>query len=133
MNRRTFLATSSALVVLPAIGGCTGGGAVLSNDLDVKLSDHPDLATVGKTVLIDAGLGLPIAITLTGPGTYAITSTECTHQGCEVNRDSIGWTCPCHGSQFTLEGDVRRGPAQDPLPMYDYVVSGDVLTIKGMG
>ena len=28
-------------------------------------------------------------------------------------------SCPCHGSQYDLEGRVRRGPAQLPLARYE--------------
>jgi Rieske Fe-S protein len=27
-------------------------------------------------------------------------------------------TCPCHGSQYNLDGTVRRGPAQFSLTRY---------------
>ena len=136
MNRRTFLVMTSAMTVIPKLAGCGGGGAggvdVLAQDFNVQLAEFPGLGTAGKTVLVDAGLRLPLAVTMQGPGEFLVTSTECTHQGCQVRRDSQGYTCPCHGSQFALDGTVERGPAQDPLPIYDWELSGDVLTIKAL-
>lgn len=49
-------------------------------------------------------------------GIYAI-SASCTHLGCNVTWfDFEGkFKCPCHGSFFTLDGDVIGGPAPEPL------------------
>lgn len=50
---------------------------------------------------------------------YAALSLLCTHMGCPVGLPIHGtMTCPCHGSQFDLEGRVRRGPAAYPLGRY---------------
>jgi cytochrome b6-f complex iron-sulfur subunit len=49
-------------------------------------------------------------------GIYAI-STVCTHLGCIVSYDAEeGFECPCHGSTFTADGTVTKGPAPAPLP-----------------
>lgn len=44
-------------------------------------------------------------------------SLLCTHQGCKVDwqKSSSILYCPCHGSEFTAEGKVVKGPAQSPL------------------
>lgn len=44
-------------------------------------------------------------------------SSVCTHLGC-ITRHQPGAkviACPCHGSRFSLEGDVLAGPAPRPL------------------
>jgi Rieske Fe-S protein len=48
----------------------------------------------------------------------------CTHESCE-----LGWNqrqqlirCPCHGSAFTPDGKVERGPADRALSEYPVIV-----------
>ncbi len=43
-------------------------------------------------------------------------SSRCTHLGCELRVMPDGsMECPCHGSAFSAEGKVLRGPADSDL------------------
>ncbi|MEA2976994.1 MAG: hypothetical protein QOF19_2514 [Alphaproteobacteria bacterium] len=44
-------------------------------------------------------------------------SAVCTHVGCHISWNSLErcWDCPCHGSQFAIDGTVLNGPAIAPL------------------
>lgn len=48
---------------------------------------------------------------------FIILSSICTHAKCQLtwNSDETVWDCPCHGSQFSVEGEVLSGPAKKPL------------------
>ncbi len=47
---------------------------------------------------------------------HQVDST-CTHMGCEVNWNSgeRTWDCPCHGSRYSIDGEVLEGPSVEPL------------------
>lgn len=53
-------------------------------------------------------------------GSIYIMSAVCTHLGCLTffKQEEEIIACPCHGSKFTKEGDVIRGPAPRPLRRY---------------
>jgi glycine/D-amino acid oxidase-like deaminating enzyme/nitrite reductase/ring-hydroxylating ferredoxin subunit len=50
-------------------------------------------------------------------GQLHCVSPVCTHLGCLVsfNTAEKTWDCPCHGSRFTVDGEVIQGPAVDDL------------------
>jgi len=57
----------------------------------------------------------PIYLTKVNNSTYEALRMYCTHKGCQVNAAPDKFVCPCHGSEFSLHGDVLKGPAKEPL------------------
>lgn len=72
--------------------------------------------------------GRAVAIFKDAQGIYAV-STICTHLGCVVKPNDEGFECPCHGSRFASDGEVKKGPAPRALPWLKATLSGGVLTI----
>jgi len=63
-------------------------------------------------------LDIPALIRHTDEGIIAI-SLVCTHLGCTVEKSDEGdFTCPCHGSRYTKDGQLLEGPATKALPRY---------------
>lgn len=64
--------------------------------------------------------------------TVKVLDATCTHQGCavEYNRKVGKVACPCHGSEFSLDGKVLKGPATKPLKLYRSRLSGDRVIIE---
>ena len=50
-------------------------------------------------------------------GLYAV-SDICTHRGCMLLIKDKKIVCPCHGANFTLNGQPVSGPANKPLDNY---------------
>lgn len=72
--------------------------------------------------------GRAVAIFRDGEGIFAV-STICTHLGCVVKPNAEGFECPCHGSRFHPNGEVRKGPAPRPLPWLKVSVSGGTVMV----
>jgi len=53
-------------------------------------------------------------------GGFLAMYRRCTHLGCAVPYDpsSDKFVCPCHGSEFTMDGDVQNEPAPRPLDLF---------------
>lgn len=123
VNRRDFLAKSAlaaaALVVLDGCGdGQIGPSAVkLGQGLTIKLTDFPGLANVGTLV----GISGDRALIRTTATTFQGFSRVCTHQGCVTDIRNNRFECPCHGSIFSNDGSVVRGPdiASPPIAPLD--------------
>jgi nitrite reductase/ring-hydroxylating ferredoxin subunit len=97
----------------------------------VKVTDAGEVAD-GELAAFDVG-GVRIAIANVGGTLHAFGDT-CTHLHCslaEGHLDATVVTCPCHGSQFDVtNGDVLRGPAQEPVRSYAARVENDALQVQ---
>ena len=60
-------------------------------------------------------------------------SPQCTHLGCAYHWDDSGkkFACPCHNSEFGLDGQVLAGPAPRPLDRLVSKVEEGKLLIGG--
>jgi catalase len=78
--------------------------------------------------------GAHVAVANVGGDLHAFQDV-CTHRGCPLSDgalDGTAVTCACHGSVFDIgSGEVRRGPARDPIAVYRVAVDGDDLRIEG--
>jgi Rieske Fe-S protein len=94
----------------------------------IKLSDFPDLASVGGYTMIS---GKVIVIRVSSSNFIALNIT-CTHKHCAVDYDGESFTCPCHGSEYSKYGKVTHGPATKNLKSYKvtYDSGSDELTIN---
>ena len=72
------------------------------------------------------------AILIHADSYFSAISLVCTHLGCTVQMESELLVCPCHGSQYTLDGKVTRGPARNPLQVLHVEVSieGNIVIYK---
>jgi glycine/D-amino acid oxidase-like deaminating enzyme/nitrite reductase/ring-hydroxylating ferredoxin subunit len=71
----------------------------------------------GDGVVLPAGRG-GTAVHRDADGRLHAVSAVCSHEGCLVrfNRLQTSWDCPCHGSRFSVDGEVLCAPAVAGLP-----------------
>ena len=73
-----------------------------------------------KFVLINVDFSqFPICVYRTGSDKYVASLMQCTHNVCELNVGGGIYTCPCHGSEFSTEGEVLEGPAEENLKTFE--------------
>ena len=56
---------------------------------------------------------------------FVVFSNRCTHVGCPAQATSVGFSCPCHGSQFDDRGARTAGPAVRPLDRFQWEIRTD--------
>lgn len=82
--------------------------------IDGKLATKPDDTEIktgeGKVILKD---GKRVGAYRDEKDNMHFVNTTCTHMGCELNWNSAErtWDCPCHGSRFSVDGNIIEGPA----------------------
>lgn len=119
ITRRSLLVGACAiaslgLTALPAAADSTIK-RLPNGRVSVEVQSIPELAKVGGAVSLGNVKGQPVGLARTGPSTYRAFSLRCPHQGVTVNRDASGWICRAHGSEFTADGGLVRGPAKSGL------------------
>ncbi|MBT8273484.1 MAG: Rieske (2Fe-2S) protein [Bacteroidia bacterium] len=66
----------------------------------------------------DKASEFPICIYKSDSNHYVASLLECTHQSCELNVGGGVYSCPCHGSEFTMTGKLLEGPAETDLKTF---------------
>jgi Rieske Fe-S protein len=112
--------------------------------LAVNLADFPDFQEKGSIRIgtsswdesghRQAGLFPPVIINRDPAGSLYVLSAECKHEGCTVGKldymnDISILICPCHGSQYAVDGTVIHGPALSSLDKLEYRQQGEMLFI----
>jgi cytochrome b6-f complex iron-sulfur subunit len=129
-TRRTFLKTCSATAAVIGVGGVatltTGCGAnIPKTEFPAgELGKYPagKLTRVGEDdvfIFHDADKG------------FGAISGKCTHWGCgvEENPEEGNLKCGCHGSRFSLTGDLIEGPAERPLDWLSLKIDNGKLSV----
>ena len=136
VHRRDFLAAAGCGLTLAALSACasvpvlhppvSGGRLRLpSAELDAGFGDG-DAVLLQSSALPESIYVMRDAVT----GGLTATGATCTHLGCQIRPSNTFFRCPCHGSTFTLDGDVVRGPAARPLARYALHVVDDHIVIE---
>lgn len=128
-GRRPFLLRSglslAVLLGLPAIAARAAGSKVA-----IPLAKLPPLKSVGGSISLKVKDKLLLLIR-DGANSVRALNPVCTHRQCVVafNAGENKIKCPCHGSQFDLNGRVIHGPASRPLETYAAELAGEQIIV----
>ena len=137
MERQEFLNKLGIGIVAICGGSCLYGCAPSSDvcptpsnvNFDLDLSTQ--LTNVGD-YLVKSGVIVARLTSGSSASDFTALSVYCTHQGTPVEYVSSQkfFYCRSHGSEFSTNGSVIRGPAYSPLKEYTVTISGSTLTVK---
>ena len=83
----------------------------------------------GEAFLQVRGMQRPVYLHRSDAGPWTAVLASCTHRGCQPEPVGDRLACPCHGSEFSFEGDVLAGPADRPLTRYEVIEEDDRLLV----
>jgi cytochrome b6-f complex iron-sulfur subunit len=127
---------------LAACAMASGGAAAVTADFlrPRVLFEPPTSFTAGPPDAVAVGTVLDFpehrAFVIRMAEGFRALSSVCTHLGCITRHQPDGnfIACPCHGSRFTLDGEVTAGPAPRPLHWLQMTLSekGEMLVDTAM-
>lgn len=117
VTRRSFLTLAwKGLLGLSSLFGVGGLLRFLSFQPDPPAPSRYDLGFLQD---FPPGSRIPVpeasALVIATPDGLIAYSLVCPHLGCQVSASDQGFTCPCHGSSFSPDGELTRGPAKENL------------------
>jgi cytochrome b6-f complex iron-sulfur subunit len=143
MNRKQFLKTVAATVVGTPLLGMLKGCAPSAPIIYARLTEDKAVLPASLLSQLDApgsyikvyipAHAHPLLLFQQEDGELTAVLSTCSHSGCEVRKVGTKFECPCHGSEYDLQGNVLRGPAPEPLERFRVVTSGAFLHILFRG
>ena len=99
-------------------------------------ADISQLRTVGELKNIPVNTVIPVRsgqfylVRLADGGLLAL-SLKCSHLGCSVSWDAnkSRFICPCHASEFAMNGNVINPPAPRALDYYPVIIDKGVVKV----
>lgn len=90
-----------------------------------------DQVPAGSVTPVEAGRFYLVRL---GDGGFLALYRKCTHLGCAVPYEPTEgkFICPCHGSAFSLNGDVENAPAPRALDLFELrIEDGEIVVDTG--
>ena len=138
MQRRNFISSSCKICLLGTAGfsltqliGCATAfpiykTSITNGSLNVPLNlfDKSPLQIVRP-----AGWYYDVAVQKNTDNSYSALLLQCTHQENQLTPTGTGYHCSLHGSDFDKQGNVRKGPAEQPLHHFETSVENNSISI----
>lgn len=138
MHRRNFISSSCKICLFSAAGyalfnvnGCAPALSVykttiINGDLNVPLNLF-DKSTV--QIVRPNGWFYDVAVQKNTDNSYTALLLQCTHQENQLTPTGSGYHCSLHGSDFDKLGNVKKGPAEQPLHHFETSIGNNFLNI----
>ncbi len=136
--RRNFIKTIGKLAVAGAMAdvvlltsACVGARYVSYETASGGIRiNRSEFANDVFLLVKPAEMQTPIYIRKINNDEFSAVLLQCTHRGCEVNPTGDILVCPCHGSEYSIRGDVLHPPAEKDLKRYPVQVETDTLFVE---
>jgi cytochrome b6-f complex iron-sulfur subunit len=140
MHRKDFikgscgvcLALSSGFLTSALLSACKTPLGVIKSAASNDIVSIP-LAAFDKSdykIIRVSNYDYDLAIQKNKDGTFSTLLLKCTHAGQPLTKTGSNYYCTLHGSQFTHEGIVTKGPAYENLTQLVTNVAGDLVKIQ---
>lgn len=137
MERRKFISSSCKICLLGAAGfsltqiGCATTfpvykTSITNGSLNVPLNLFDKSAL---QIVRPAGWYYDVAVQKNTDNSYSALLLQCTHQENQLTPTGSGYHCSLHGSDFDKQGNVRKGPAEQPLHHFKTSVENNFISI----
>ncbi len=137
MNRRNFITffgvgwiASSLPVALAACSSEKSSSQTTSKDWQ-PVGTTGELDKTGQLLAKNSPIGPVLVVGTSKTSHLNAVDPTCPHQGCTVEwqSDAKTFLCPCHGSEFAIDGKLKKGPAKEPLKIYAAKVEGNSVLV----
>ncbi len=138
MKRRDFInwvglgwIASSLPVAIAACSSPANTASSASQDWQ-KVGTLAELDKAGQLLAENSPVGPVLVVGTSKSGNLIAVNPTCTHKGCTVEwkADTKKFICPCHKSEFGVDGKVQKGPADKPLGKYATKIEGNSVLVK---
>jgi cytochrome b6-f complex iron-sulfur subunit len=91
-----------------------------------------ELDKTGQLLAKNSPVGAVLVIGTSKTGNLKAVNPTCQSAGCTVawQAEAKKFSCPCHGSEFGVDGKVQKEPATKPLTTYAAKIEGNAVLVK---
>lgn len=126
-SRRDVLATLTACSACAALGTCASDALAFETNADPV--DLGAVAAFAEPGVYDQFAKSHKLLLIRTKEKLIAASSICTHKRCVLKKKDDHLRCPCHGSEFDIEGIPLGGQAKTSLPRYAIKIENDRVMV----
>ena len=126
------VALGSGFVMSALLAACKTPLGVLKTTAqnDVVLIPVAEFSAAAYKLIRVSNYNYDLAIQRLPDGSYLTLVLKCSHAGHPLTKTGDKYYCTLHGSQFSHEGNVLKGPAESSLTILPTEVVGELVSIR---